>query len=72
MRIRIALNTASDVRNFVNAVCAVPELVTVTDGNHFTVNAKSLMGMLYSLEFEELWCECEKDIYSHISVFAFD
>lgn len=61
MKVKIELETMKDVRDFVNIATTVPARVTVTDGAGLTVNAKSMMGMLYSLEFEDLWCESEVD-----------
>lgn len=44
--------------------------ITVTDGNGLRVNAKSVMGMLYVLEFEDLWLESNKDVYMKFQDFA--
>lgn len=66
MRVKIELDTRTDVINFVHLTNQVKVPVTVTDNNGLRVNAKSVMGMLYSLEFAELWCECEEDIFSLI------
>ena len=69
-RVKIRLDTQTDVNNFVSTVIGLPFSVTVTDNNGLRVNAKSLLGMLYSLEFEELWCECQFDIYEIIKDFV--
>ena len=67
MKYKIVLDTVSDVTNFVkNVSFAKDATVTVTDGNSLRVNAKSLMGMLYALEFDELWCESDIEIYEKI------
>ena len=34
------------------------------------VNAKSLLGALASMEWDELYCESDADIYTHIAEFA--
>lgn len=67
---KIRLDTQREVAHFVNRASLVPYAVTVTDNAGLRVNAKSLMGMLYAMEFEELWCECEADIYSIIEEFV--
>ena len=67
MRTKIRLDTMHDAANFVNITSRLDGKIIVTDSDGLKVNAKSLMGMLYALEFDELWCESEKDIYSQIS-----
>ena len=67
MKYKIVLDTVSDVTTFVKNVITEKEAnVTVTDNRGLRVNAKSLMGMLYALEFEELWCESDTEIYEKI------
>ena len=64
---KIVLDTVSDVNKFVSiANTFLNSTITVTDNNGLRVNAKSLMGMLYALEFEELWCESDTEIYEKI------
>ena len=69
MKVKIQLDTLSDVRRLVAAATQVPVPVYITDGAGLKVSAKSLMGALYSIEFDELWCECEMDIFHLISPF---
>lgn len=68
---KIILDTTQDAIDFSHIVSKLPDSVHVyvTDNNGLKVNAKSLIGMLYSLEFEELWCESDADIYTQISKF---
>lgn len=67
MKYKIVLDTVSDITNFVKNVSLATEAkVTVTDGCGLRVNAKSMIGMLYALEFEELWCESDTEIYEKI------
>lgn len=70
MRIRINLDTMSSIRKFVNICAAEEGKIYLTDGNEFTVNARSILGALASLEFEELWCVAENDIYTKIQEFV--
>lgn len=69
MKAKIHLDTLTEVRRFVEAACAIPVPVHITDGRGLRVSAKSMMGAIYSLEFDELWCECEQDIFHIISPF---
>ena len=72
MRVKIQLDTITDIGNFVVAVTQATgrnDKVYVTDGNHYCINAKSFLGLVAAREFEELWCESEKDIYNAIERF---
>lgn len=70
MKVKLRLDTVTDVKTFVEAVSGLNEIVEVKDNAGHCVSAKSLMGMLYSLEWSEIWCECENDIYHNIEQFV--
>jgi len=75
MRVKIRLDTQSDAIEFVSIVSKVPEDVSLRDGQgKLHVNAKSIIGALYTVvdkfDFSEIWCECDKDIYTLISKFV--
>ena len=72
MKARIRLDTLNDVREFVNIASSKPFKISVTDGKGLCVNAKSMMGVLYSMEFDEIWCESAEDIWHQISKFVVD
>lgn len=69
MRAKIRLDTMKDINKFVAICTRVPAPVHVTDGAGLKVSAKSVLGVLYSMEFTDIWCECEEDIYSDIEKF---
>lgn len=69
-RLHIELTTMSDANEFVSITSRLPGKITVIDGQNLRVNAKSIMGMLYALEFEDLWCESDHDIYKEIQKFV--
>ena len=71
-RVKIRLDTMTDATQFVSITTKIPGDVIVYDNNGMRVNAQSILGMLYALEFEELWCESDEDIRSHIERFAVD
>ena len=72
MKNRIRLDTVDDVKKFVAITNTIEEPVIITDG-HFRVNGKSLLGLMYGMsEFDNLWVECEKDIYTHIKDFIIE
>lgn len=68
MKTRIELETLTDVKNFCEAVSSITTDVFLTDTNKsFKVNAKSTIGTLLAhVEWGEIYCECEEDIYSTI------
>ncbi len=69
MRAKIELVTLGDIKAFVNIATKIKEPVYLV-GEDFKVSAKSLLGVTYSMEWDEIWCECEKDIYSKIKNFV--
>jgi hypothetical protein len=73
MRVKIQLDTITDIGNFVVAVSHATgknDKVYVTDGQRCCINAKSFLGLVAARDFDELWCESEKDIYHAIARFT--
>jgi hypothetical protein len=70
MRAKIRLDTMKDITQFVNICSKVSSPVHITDGAGLKVSAKSVLGVMYSMEFGEIWCECDEDIYSQIEHFT--
>ena len=70
MRTRIRLDTMRDVNDFVRVCATIAAPVYITDGEGLCVSAKSLLGVMYALEFNDLWCECDEDIYHRIEKFT--
>lgn len=60
-KIEVRLDTQSDVAEFVNIASSIDEEVILVDDTYNRVSAKSIMGCLYSLEFNRIWVEskCE-------------
>ena len=69
MKAQIRLDTMRDVQDFVAIATRMYGNVYITDNNGLKVSAKSLLGALYAMEFEELWCEADEDIYRNIQDF---
>lgn len=70
MKVKVRLDTLSDIKGFVTAVSKVGGAeVHLTDGNNLTVNAKSILGAMYTMEWSEVYCTSDKDIYSIIRAF---
>lgn len=70
MRAKLRLDTISDVQDFVNIANTIEEPIMIKDMVGHCVSGQSMIGMLYSLEWKEIWCECEKDIYREIDKFV--
>jgi hypothetical protein len=70
MKVKIRLDTMKDINQFVAICSKVPAPVYITDGVGLRVSAKSVLGVMYSMEFTDIWCECEEDIYSRIYNFT--
>ena len=73
MKVRIILDTLTDDGQFVIAVhnaTGKNDKVWVTDGAGSRINAKSFLGLHAAREFNEIWCESEKDIYRAIYPFV--
>lgn len=72
MRLKIRLDTVSDANRFAQIAAGVDGRVVITDGNGLCVNGKSVLGALHALEFTDLWCESEKEIYGLIRDFVIE
>ena len=70
MRNRINLVTTSDITEFVRICEGIEGRIELSCGkNGYRVNARSMLGCFAALEFDELWVESDKDIYSKIEKF---
>ena len=73
MRIKIRLDTMSDINAFVSDMTKCGATVYLTDKDrNFIVNAKSMLGAVYSMEWDEVWCESDDNIYHIVSKYAAD
>lgn len=70
MKAQIRLDTMRDLTEFVELVSNIDEETSLTDGKGYKVNAKSLLGAMYALEWNELYLESEQDIYCLISKYV--
>ena len=69
MKAKIRLDGLTDVAQFVLKTSQIKENVYVTCGDRICVSGKSFLGLAHAKEFTDLWCECEKDIYTTIEEF---
>ena len=68
---KIELNTMSDVREFVEIASQYTGL-KLSDNECYTINASSIMGVIYSLEWNNLYLLSETDVYSVFSKFIIE
>ena len=66
MRIKIRLDTYNDVKEFVEISNRIDSIIYLEDGNGLRVNAKSLLGALYTMEYNDIYCVCADDISNKI------
>ena len=75
MRVKIQLDTVTDIANFVIAVSNAVgknDKVWVKDAEGSCISAKSFLGLVATRDFNEIWCESDKDIYHAIERFIID
>lgn len=66
----IELVTRTDIIEFVNIASGIQASVRLIDGDGFCVNGKSLLGAIATIEWNELYCVCDEDIYKEIGKFC--
>lgn len=69
MKVKISLDTMSEVSQFVAITTSIENPVYLSS-HDFKVSAKSLLGCLCSMEWDDVWCECEEDISGRILKFV--
>ena len=60
-KIRINLVTQSDIEKFVSIARTIEEDVSLIDDANHCVNAKSILGCMYSVEFDKTWITSDSD-----------
>lgn len=70
MRYKIRLDTLTDVNQFVKIATAYPGKIILSDGDNFTVSGKSLLGAMYTMEWDHVYCESDHEIYHLIKDFV--
>lgn len=69
MLVRVKLDTVKDIREFTEIVSNFTQKISLTDGEEMRVNAKSLIGAMYTTEWDNVYCESKEDISRSISKF---
>ena len=73
-RMKIRIDTESDVTKIVSIAIKLSDeiKVEIVDGDGMRVNARSIIGMLYAMTFNEIWLESNYDVYHYFSSFSVD
>lgn len=66
-RIKIRIDTMSDVSKLVAVATKAQGRVILTDNTDFKVNGKSLLGAIYTMEWSEVYLESDEDLYNALS-----
>lgn len=67
---KIRLDTMTDANDFLFAVSQISEEVYIKSGKHLCASAKSALGCyMAKLEWNNLICQCESDIFTKIRKF---
>ena len=70
MRVKINVDTMSKIQAFVSICTKLGGNIKLTDGQDYCVNARSLLGILASADWSEVYVESEEDIYQYIREFV--
>ena len=70
MKNKIIIDTRTAALELAAITKSIDADVTITDNNGMRVNAKSLVGALYAMEFQEMWIESDVNIYDQIKQFV--
>ena len=70
MKYKIRLDTLTDVNNFVKMATQYPGKIILTDGENFSVNGKSLLGAMYTVEWDQIYCVSDNEIFHLIKDFV--
>ena len=69
MKAKINLDTMSKINAFVHICSKLDCRVNLIDGSGYRVSAKSLLGVMATADWTEVFVECDRDIYSYIRTF---
>lgn len=59
-KVKIVLDTATDITEFVGLANTITEPVYLEDGNGLVIDAKSVMGVMYGkMEFVNIWVKSD-------------
>ena len=69
MKAKVNLDTMSRINAFVTICSRLDCKVDLIDGTGYRVSAKSLISALATMDWSEVFVECERDIYAYLYEF---
>lgn len=72
MKVKIRIDTGAQAMKFAEIASKSTGYVYITDNSGLCVNGKSVLGALHAMEFSEIWCETEHEMYSAMKDFIVD
>ena len=69
MKAEINIDTLSKINSFVSICSTLNCKVDLTDGSGYRVSASSLIGAIATMDWSQVFVECDRDIYSYIQEF---
>lgn len=69
MKAQVNLDTMRKINAFVHICSKLDCKVDLIDGSGYRVSAKSLIGVMATADWSQVFVECERDIYSYIQTF---
>ena len=66
MRTRVRLDTMKDIYKFIEVTSRIDDKIFLEDNTGYKVSARSLLGALLSMEWDQVFVTCEKDITAYI------
>lgn len=72
MKAKINIDTLDKIYAFVRVCEALDGKINLIDGSGYCVSAKSLVGAIATMDWSQVFVQCEKDIRRHIEDFIED
>ena len=69
MKAQVNLDTMGKINALVHICSNLDCKVDLIDGSGYRVSAKSLIGVMATADWSQVFVECERDIYSYVQTF---
>jgi hypothetical protein len=69
MRAEVNIDTLSKINTFVAICSRLNDTIHLVDGKDYRVSAKSLMGAVATMDWNQVFVECDEDIRLYIRDF---
>lgn len=72
MKVKINIDTLSKIHTFVDICSRINHRISLVDGQRYRVSAKSLIGAVATMDWSEVFVECDEDIRLFIKDFIIE